>query len=229
MRNLAARCLAGALLLFAGVPPIPMAPPLGQAEAQVSRIPRPVPTIQVPCCRCVDGAQHQVVINTGVAPWRVTTPTPPITQPQAPVPASNLAWTNALAPASWVSHANGSQVGDYVYELRIEVPRCMIAGRVVLTGGFSADNGAKLYLIQGSNPPVQIAAAPPPTAFQNATPFPNQVLQPGNVYTLRAIVTNLHGPSGFILRGQVSVACPRDPAIGPGPVLDHNVGPDDPR
>lgn len=196
------RSLAGALALLAGLSSQP-------AAAQIA----PAPVVRVPCCRCVDGSQHRVNINTRTAPWRVRAPGSLAFLPV--VPATNIAWTNALAPAGWVSHANGGLVGNYVYELRIQVPQCMIRGRVTISGGFSADNGARLELVRPAGPAIALGNRPGPFGFLGVTNFPATALTAPGTYILRATVTNLNGPSGFVLRGQVTVLCPRDPAAEP--------------
>jgi hypothetical protein len=206
------RGLAGALALLAGFSSVP-------AQAQVA----PVPVVRVPCCRCVDGSILRVNLNTRTAPWRVRAPGSPIFVPV--VPATNVAWTNGAAPAGWVSHPNGGLPGVYIYELRIQVPRCMIRSQISLAGVFSADNGVTLSLVRPAGAPITLGVRPPPIAFQGVSNFPvpplaaNAMATPGT-YILRATVINLGGPSGFVLRGQLVVRCPRDPAIGHGPAAD---------
>lgn len=196
------RSLTGALALLASFSSLP-------ATAQPAAA---APVVRVPCCRCVDGRVHQVNLNTRTAPWRVRAPGSLVFQPV--VPAGNVAWTTLAAPAGWVSHANGNLPGNYVYELRIQVPRCMIRSRVTIDGVFSADNGVVLRLVPPVGPQVPLGVRPPPTAFTGVTAFPATAMVAPGTYILRATVTNLHGPSGFVLRGRILVRCPRDPAIG---------------
>jgi|GEM_PF-2456502 len=204
MRILAARCLAGALALLAGFSSLP-------APAQIA----PAPVVRVPCCRCVDGRVHVVNLNTRTAPWQVRR-TIPLPTPFVPVVnAANAAWTTAAAPAGWVSHPSGSLPAIYVYELRIQVPTCMIRGRVTIDGVFSADNGGALTLVRPSGPPIALGTRPLPNGFTGITSFPATAMATPGTYILRATVTNLHGPSGFVLRGRILVRCPRDPALGP--------------
>jgi hypothetical protein len=198
------RSLVGALALLAGSSSLP-------APAQPVA---PAPVVRVPCCRCVDGRVLRVNINTRTAPWRVRRVVPLATSLVPVVPAANGAWTTAAAPADWVSHPSGGLPGIYVYELRIQVPVCMIRGRVTFGGVFSADNGGTLSLVRPNNTTVALGTRPLPNGFTAITASPGALMATSGTYILRATVRNLHGPSGFVLRGQILVRCPTDPAIG---------------
>jgi hypothetical protein len=199
------RSLAGALALLSGFSSLP-------APAQPVAA---VPAVRVPCCRCVDGRVHVVNLNTRTAPWRVRRATPSPTPFVTVVPAGHSAWTTAAAPAGWVSHPSGIVAGSYVYELRIQVPRCLIGGRMTIDGVFSADNGGTLALIRPNNTVVGLGTRPLPNGFTAITTFsPTAMAGPGT-YILRATVRNLGSVSGFVLRGRILVRCPRDPAAGP--------------
>jgi hypothetical protein len=130
------------------------------------------------------------------------------------VNAANSAWTTAAAPAGWVSHPSGSLPGVYIYELRIQVPICMIRSRVTIDGRFSADNGGTLSLVRPNNTIVALGTRPMPNGFTGVTNFPATAMVTPGTYILRATVRNLDGPSGFVLRGQILVRCPLDPAVG---------------
>ncbi|HVQ07845.1 MAG TPA: hypothetical protein VMS43_05380 [Allosphingosinicella sp.] len=191
------RRLAGLMLLLAGLQP---APTSAQPRPDI-----PADAIRVPCCRCLDGHQQVVNINTRTAPWQVGSPGSTGVQPV--VAAGNVSWY-PVPPAGWVGPpGNPTAVGDYTYFIRIYVPRCTIPGRVILSGRFGADNSARVFLDSG-----QIAASQgtPNYGFLQGsiTPFSTPV-GPG-VHTLRVVVRNIGGPTGMILQGQLTFTCPRD-------------------
>lgn len=199
--------LIGAALMIAGISPsIPVSGLGSQADAQ-----RPPARgfVTLRCCRCVDGSVQTVQINTGSAPWLVTPPVGAPAQavlvPPGQIPSS---WTS-LPPARWVWHPTQHGVGNYVYELRIFVPRCVIRAAVSVTGRFAADNGGSLQI--NANPAVNTN---PVTGFATSVPVPVTALVPG-MNVIRVRVNNLGGPTGFLLRAAVTSRCPREQSLAP--------------
>lgn len=163
--------------------------------------PPPVKMITIPCCKCLDGSTQTVSINTGANAWTMKPPTGPA-QP-APV-TTHVAWTTGAAPAQWVGTQSGVQ-GSYVFELRFHVPNCVIRPTIMVSGIFSADNGGVLTI----DTPMPAFNAPPPTAFQSTFPFGKQVVGPG-MHTIRVTVNNLGGPVGAVVKGTITVRCPKE-------------------
>jgi hypothetical protein len=203
--NRLARPLAGALVLgLAAAAP-------GTLHAQRAAIPDPIPLpgplpvkmLTLPCCRCLDGSVQTVNISTGSAVWTVQPPSGPV---QTATPSNNVAWTNALAPATWLGTQNG-QPGTYTFELRFRIPNCTIRPTVILSGAFSADNGGTVSLITGPMTPV---SGPYPFGFQATVPFTSGSLPSGNNYILRVTVKNQSGPVGMVLKGTLTIRCPKD-------------------
>lgn len=198
------------------------AAPGGPREAVADVRPVPGPAIRLRCCRCLDGQRQTVRIDTRAASWTVRPPNSSSSQPV--VPASNGAWT-ALAPGGWVGPQGAATVGNYTYELRIVVPRCIIPARVTVAGRFAADNHATVFHVGPNNAVQQIAASPPGDfGFQTASirPFTAVLATPGT-HTLRVVVRNAGGPTGLILEGAVTSVCPRpepDPQEGTDPIVE---------
>lgn len=207
MKNLAARRLAGALLLAFAPTSIAVAAQPAAAQAQISVPSIPPYAIRIPCCRCLDGHTQTVTINTRAAPWRVD---PPGVVPFQPVvPANNVAWV-PLPPAGWVGPPGPPAFNsDYVYQLQIYVPRCIIPARVTFAGRFAADNRGRMYL-DGN----LIATS---LTFTVPTPFSSVPLGPG-IHTLNVIVHNDYGPTGLIVQGAITIVCPRELEQGGGPL-----------
>jgi hypothetical protein len=119
---------------------------------------------------------------------------------------SHSAWTTGAAPAKWVGTQSGVQ-GTYVFELRFYVPNCVIRPSITVAGIFSADNGG-IVTIDG---PPSNGTAPPPTGFQNTFPFTKMV--GSGMHTIRVTVNNLGGPVGAVVRGAITIRCPKDPVL----------------
>jgi hypothetical protein len=181
--------------------------------------PRPVKIFTVPCCRCVDGSSQTLSINTGAAPWTMTPATPsggwsgdPLGRAAsaavvaAPV-TSHPAWTTAAAPAQWVGVQAGVP-GTYVFELPFYVPNCVIRPDLTVSGVFSADNAGVITI----DTPTPAFTAPGPMAYQHITAFTFSVTTPGT-HVIRVTVGNNEGPTGTVVRGTITVRCPRDPVI----------------
>lgn len=174
----------------------------GQPAEPVAPDPRG-PMVTVPCCRCIDGSIQTINLNTGAAPWQVQPPAGPSVA--AVQVAGNLpgGWAS-MPPAKWIRHPGPNAVGDYVYTLRVFVPRCVIPASVVLTGEFAADNHATL---QVNSTTVSTVAT---TGFVNPTTITPTPLVPGVVNIITVRLHNLHGATGFVLRGSVTRRCPRE-------------------
>lgn len=194
--------------IAAAAPTIAVASQSIPAAAQVPPLPG-MESIRIQCCRCVDGSTQTTTIDTGSgAPWRVTPPNalPAQTAVQVAPGQISAGWTTLL-PARWVRHPATLVTGDYVYQLRIEVPDyCVIVPRAVsLAGHYAADNGGSLQV--NSNPAVNTN---PSTGFAAPTIVPVTALVPG-LNVVRVRVKNLGGPTGLLLRAAVSVSCPIQP------------------
>lgn len=167
--------------------------------------------VQVPCCRCVDGSTSSVRVDTGTGPWKAITPAPVVTGLAGP--ANHSAWAT-LAPATWVGFPVAeSRTGTYTYELRFNIPSCVIPSQFTLAGQFAADNDGRLYVLPY---PAALKATPSSIGFQQGSVTPFQWGVSPGLHTLRVTVHNDDGPTGLILRGAISVACPADPVAQPG-------------
>lgn len=157
------------------------------------------------CCRCVDGSQQTVSLNTRTAPWTVSTGNGPA---QPVINGGNPGWSPA-APAGWVAPPKPSGT-IYTYKLTIVVPRCVIGGRVALKGRFGADNSGQLKLngntIASTSGGIQGFQAPNFGSFSTN-------IGPGT-YTLSVEVKNPHGPTGMVLQGDLITQCPRSTELG---------------
>jgi hypothetical protein len=165
----------------------------------------PTKAILVPCCKCADGSVQTVDISTGAAPWRVS---PPSGAPAAavPVPTSSIpsTWTTALAPAVWVQHPAGEADGTFDYELRFQVQKCAIKPDVTISGQFSADNSATLTV----GGPTPVFTAPGSTAYTSTFPF--SVPAAIGAGAIEVKVVNNEADTGMVLRGTITVRCPRE-------------------
>jgi hypothetical protein len=196
--NNAARGLAAALLLFAGLALFPGPGRLGQAQAQLP----PPDAVRVPCCRCVGGSQQRININTRLAHWKVSMPGSSTFQPV--VPAGNPAWT-PLPPAGWVGPpGNPTAVGDYTYRLVIYVPRCVVPFQAQVTGRFAADNGAQVSL---NGHPIAASQGTPNYGFLPGSVTPFSFFLGSGTYTLTFVVHNSGGPTGLIVNAGIVVTC----------------------
>lgn len=183
-----------------------LATAVSSLPASAQAVPYSQNVVVVPCCRCADGSTQTRSLNTGAAPWRVTPPggaaAGAVQVPTGQIPSS---WTS-LPPAKWVYHPTVHGVGGYLYELRVYVqPNCIIPARATFGGAYAADNSGSLRV--NTNPPVNTNSS---TGFLSPTPIPLTGLVPG-MNVIRVRVINLHGPTGFLLRGQVNVRCPNQP------------------
>lgn len=211
---------------------------VAQQDAAIPPPPKPgVKEVVVNCCKCLGQESGAVSINTGAAPWMVSsTPTPPwqtvaqwqanpgfngVSNPSPLVYPGNIGvnplpnvWTNALAPAAWLqpnaSTTMGSYAnGHYTYKLRIRVPNCTIKQKVVISGRIAADDLAKMYVDGSGGGPVLLSSPPPYAGFGTAgiKTFSHTLSGPG-VYTLRVEVDNLGGgPTGIVVNGTANGKC----------------------
>ncbi|MFN3945814.1 MAG: hypothetical protein ACK4K7_12895 [Allosphingosinicella sp.] len=175
-------------------------------------------TVRAACCRCVDGSKLTASIATGTAPWRATT-SPAGTALSPVVSAGHTAWA-AVPGGSWVGPAGApTGAGNYTYELVIEVPRCVIGGRMSIEGRFAADNRATLYF---GNNQVAVSQGTQNHGFQAAavTPFTITGVTPGT-HVLRVVVYNLNSITGLAVSGQVTTACPASVELSQRPATDE--------
>jgi hypothetical protein len=159
-------------------------------------------SIRVPCCKCVDGNKQYINFHTGSAAWTVKKPGAAAFTPV--VNSTNPGWA-PMAPANWVgAPGNPTAAGVYTYEIRFDVPRCMIAGGVSIAGKFGGDNRAKLFL-DGT----QIATSSGFNAAGLAN-FTKTGIGAGS-HVIRVEVTNDGNVTALALQGTITVACPKDP------------------
>jgi hypothetical protein len=200
-----------AAALAAGIAATPAAaqeaaPAPGDIEAQVRPDAAGRPAVHLPCCLCVDGRRIRIRINTRAAPWFVRSPGSAAFN--AVIPASNPAWTTALAPAGWVGPPGAPIAqGDYVYELRVVMPRCLIRPVVRVVGRFAADNRATTTIggTTSTTPGFTIGAI---------RPFGGTLGSAPGTQTIRITVRNDGGPTGLIALGVIEIICPRQRADG---------------
>jgi hypothetical protein len=210
MLNIFVRTLAAAALAvgIAAAPAAAQEPNAasGEIEAQVRPDATGRPAIHLPCCLCVDGRRIRVRINTRAAPWFVRNPGSGTFNPV--VPANNLAWTSGLAPAGWVGPPGApTAVGDYVYELRVVMPRCLIRPVVRVVGRFAADNRATTTI--GTT-----TSTTPGFTLGSIRPFGGALSSNPGTQTIRITVRNDGGPTGLVALGVVEIICPRQRADG---------------
>lgn len=185
----------------------------GQTAGDASGPATSVRSVKAVCCKCTDGSKPTASISTGTAPWRATSG-PSSTALSPVVAAGNPAWTS-VPGGSWVGPAGApTQGGTYTYELRIEVPRCVISPRALsIEGRFAADNSATVYF---DNNQVAVSQGTANLAFQPAgvTPFTITGVTPG-VHILKVVVNNAGSVTGLNVSGQVTTACPASPEVAP--------------
>ena len=165
---------------------------------------------RVPCCRCVDGIERSISLDTGTASWRVRRPNTSLSEVAVVVASPNGSWAN-VTPARWIAPSGSPQAGGgYPYDFQFELSTCSIPARVSLAGRFAADNWAAV-LLDGQL--VARSTGPPNNGFtqQFVTPFSATVSTPG-VHVLRITVRNDDFVTGMVLQGAITVQCPRDPA-----------------
>lgn len=186
---------------------------LGQTAGDASGSAASVRSVRAVCCKCTDGIKSTASISTGTAPWRSTSS--PFSATLSPVVASgNPAWTS-IAGGSWVGPAGApTLVGSHTYELRIDVPRCVISPRALsIEGRFAADNSATVFF---DNNQVAVSQGAPNLGFQasGVTPFTITGVTPG-AHILKIVVNNAGSVTGLNVSGQVTTACPSSPEIAP--------------
>lgn len=160
--------------------------------------------IKLPCCRCLDGSSTQVNIDTGLAPWRVTTPQSQFQQIAVPVASIPGSWTTLLAPAVWIGPPGQPEdVGNYEYELQFYVPNCRIPSEIHVIGQAAADNRANVFLDNG---PL-LAVVP---GFTSPAPFNGGPVTGTGIHKLRFVVTNDGGPTGLVVKAAIIVRCPEE-------------------
>jgi hypothetical protein len=170
------------------------------------RIIEPTVTL-VPCCPAADGSKHLVSLNTGYAVWTVrllgqTNAGPVIVMNDAawaPMPPSQ-------PPSQWIRPAGNPTVADttYIYELKFTVPTCAVTGLVSISGMFRADNTGKISL-DGN-----LLAVSPGFYLSQTKSFSASNIGPGT-HTLSVEVYNSGVITGMVLRGEISLSCPRGP------------------
>jgi hypothetical protein len=182
------------------------AQPAADMEAQIRPDASGRPAIHLPCCLCVDGRRMRIPINTRSAPWFVRNPGSAAFNPVAL--ASHPAWTPALAPAGWVGPPGAATAaGDYVYELRVVMPRCLIRPVVRVVGRFAADNRATTTI--GST-----TSTTPGFSTSDIRPFGGALASTPGTQTIRIVVRNNEGPTGLVAQGVIEIICPRQRADG---------------
>lgn len=167
------------------------------------------------CCRCADGSELAVDISTGVAPWTVRRGNLPV-QPVVPAVA-NPNWTASLLPAKWVTPPGAPTIaGDYVYELRYVIPRCVIPADHSIAIVGAVDNIATVS-VDGMAPFGTFAGYTSTSSLS----VPAAGLTPG-AHTLTVVVNNSGNThpgnlTGLLIRARILTRCPRQPVPGSNP------------
>lgn len=163
--------------------------------------------IKLPCCRCLDGSATEIKIDTGLVPWRVTTPQSSIQQIAVPVASIPGSWTTLLAPAVWIGPPGQPEdIGDYEYELQFYVPNCRIPSDINVIGRAAADNRANIFLDSTSASPPLV----PGFTTGDVTAFTAGPVTGTGIHKLRFVVTNDGGPTGLVVRATIIVRCPEE-------------------
>lgn len=195
------RTLAVALILVASGPTS-----FAAAQERLGVRPPPPRTVQLPCCRCLDGKKTSVNVSTGAVPWNVAFGN---SAAQPVVLATNVAWT-PVPPGKWVGPGSENQ-GTYTYQMPFQVPRCLIPMRVTISGKFAADNSAQLYvgnLVASSQGTQDYGFLP-----GSVTPFTwSGSLAPGQ-NAIKVVVTNSGGATGLVVAATITISCPSDKDI----------------
>ncbi len=202
-------------------------PLLARAQDE-SRQPVPQPggnVLTLKCCQCTGRELSDVQINTGVAPWKLTSgPTSLLPGPQPNIPA---AWASASG-ATWVgpsatAGSAGAAPGVYVYQLRVVVPTCMIRSTITIKGKYWADNHASMAITGATGAVISTTTAGVPNpgyGFVQANFGSFSAALPqgySGTVTLTITVNNTSGPTGLLVSGLVAQRCATDGA-GPPPI-----------
>ncbi|OYX46863.1 MAG: hypothetical protein B7Y97_13145 [Sphingomonas sp. 32-66-10] len=164
--------------------------------------------VDVPCCTCIGGQARPIIVSTGAATWEVAPPgsTAFVNTTLATV---NQGWTATLPGAAWVGPANntGAPAGTYTFRLRFRVPKCVIPGRVTISGRFAADNGAQVF-IDGAATPIASSGGVATRGYQTAaiTPFSQAGFAPG-MHEIVVRVNNIGGPIGLLMDATIANQC----------------------
>jgi hypothetical protein len=169
--------------------------------------------IKLPCCRCLDGTETLIPIDTGVAAWRVTPPGSAYQLAAVPIPPVPGAWTTLLGPpAVWIGAPGAPEtVGDYEFELQFYVPDCVIPAEIVVKGEAAADNWADIWLDTNST-----GINVPTYDNSGITSFVAGPVSGPGIHRLRFVLTNAGGPTGLVVKGTIVVRCPRQLEHGSG-------------
>jgi hypothetical protein len=229
-RNMRALAIASAMLMA----PAGFGPAVGQpqgrpvrGEAALVQLP-----ITIPCCRCIDGSQRSVGINSGsgagTVPWRVSGPgVASGATGQTITSGVNPQWTANLAPAQWIQPNSSSGTtshpgGVYNYTITIQVPRCIIPMSVIVSGQAAGDDQIRIFYGNNQIGQTVLAASPspaPPVAaggggwgFRNERVASFSQALGSGTHTIRIEVTNgSAGPHGLLVRGSIRSRCAREP------------------
>lgn len=195
----------------------PVPPPVGQV--------RP---IRLACCRCLGETLSPIKISTGQpVPWTVDNGKPTVVQSMVP---GWHGWNN-LPPtppgSQWIGPVGGASAapGTYTYELKINVPKCVIPGAMTVSGKFWADNSGTVSLLPPTGPALPAVSTPNyPMGFTtgNFANFSYTVPNAVGVYTLKIVTQNQSGPTGFLMDANVFKRCVTE---GAGPVGDFDPPP----
>lgn len=177
-------------------------------------------TVRLPCCGSYQNSQT-INISTGSAPWRVRVlPSGSLnpverTSEIERVTTADRAFGRDL-PAIWVGPPGPSQgLGDFRYELRIDVPNCEPAagGRgsersVRIVGRFASDDSGTVSVV--STPPSSGSPVSQPgdRPGNTVTEFEFNIPPPASgIKTLVVDVPNRTGGTGLLLQAVANSYC----------------------
>jgi hypothetical protein len=230
INKISRRGLSGLLLAASALSSVAIA----QDAARVAPgDPRGQRVIEVPCCKCIDGSETSISLNTGSAPWYVSSAlTPPYSGLATTISNPHPAWgvvTTALAPAKWVQPSASTAMqnfpnGPTTYTLRIHVPKCTIPQKVRIVGRLAHDDSGQPYI----NGPAGTRSGTGPigTPAPTGSPYHEDInepldnvhayTQPGT-YTFRVEVQNVGGgPTALMFNGNIVKQCSKELQQGGG-------------
>jgi hypothetical protein len=228
-------CVAAAGGVFAQEDPnrtrtqTPDTPPLverglGQPGADTGVPPPsgPVKALTLSCCKCLGGTiSYQ--LHTGTAPWKIVSG--PV-GPAVTVTTPHSLWATTT-PAKWIGpsanvNLSSSPAGTYVYELRINMPKCIVPSSMTISGKYWGDDEAYMSVTGATGTATPAKAGSGGWGFQlgnaGSFNFTTAMSNTGGAVVLTVRVPNAAGqpsPTGLLVNGLVTQRCATEP-IYPG-------------
>ena len=158
--------------------------------------------INVPCCLCGKGNSTIIDLSTGVAPW---------SSPQGAISVIGAypGWKTPTAPTKWI-YAGTNAVGNYTYNLKINVPKnCNISPNVSFMGTGWGDNNITVRMDDRVLGTTAVSSSGQANyGFRDPYGVNVNGSIGGGSHTLSVTVRNDEDVTGFLFDGKLKIECP---------------------